>query len=162
MIQRVLEPVLRRAAKQYPIVTLTGPRQSGKTTLAKAAFPNHGYASLEDPDQREFAITDPRGFLGQFKDPVILDEVQRAPDLFSYIQTEVDRTPANGRYILTGSQSFLLMRNISQSLAGRAAILHLLPFAWSARASARISRCDLPMALLLVAGGVAVAQERRP
>jgi len=131
VIQRVLQPVLRRAAKQYPIVTLTGPRQSGKTTLAKAAFPGHAYASLEDPDQREFAIADPRGFLGQFKDPVILDEVQRAPDLFSYIQTEVDRRPTNGRYILTGSQSFLLMRNVSQSLAGRAAILHLLPFSWS-------------------------------
>jgi uncharacterized protein len=131
VIQRALEPVLRRAARQYPIVTLTGPRQSGKTTLAKAAFPNHTYASLEDPDQREFATADPRGFLSQFKDRVILDEVQRAPDLFSYIQTAVDRDAANGRYILTGSQSFLLMTNVSQSLAGRAAILHLLPFAWS-------------------------------
>jgi uncharacterized protein len=131
VIQRALEPVLRRAAKQYPIVTLTGPRQSGKTTLARATFPNHAYASLEDPDQRAFAIADPRGFLGQFRGPVILDEAQRAPDLFSYIQTAVDRDAANGRYVLTGSQSFLLMQNVSQSLAGRAAILHLLPFAGS-------------------------------
>ena len=123
MIQRALEPVLRRAAKQYPIVTLTGPRQSGKTTLARAAFPNHAYASLEDPDQRAFAVADPRGFLGQFRGPVILDEAQRTPDLFSYIQTAVDRDASNGRYVLTGSQSFLLMRNVSQSLAGRAAIL---------------------------------------
>jgi hypothetical protein len=123
--------VLRRAARQYPIVTLTGPRQSGKTTLAKAAFPGHAYASLEDPDQREFATADPHGFLAQFRERVILDEVQRVPQLFSYIQTAVDRETTNGRYILTGSQSFLLMRNVSQSLAGRAAILHLLPFAWS-------------------------------
>jgi len=131
VIQRALEPVLRRAAEQYPIVTLTGPRQSGKTTLARAAFPNHAYASLEDPDQRAFAVADPRGFLGQFRDPVILDEVQRTPDLFSYIQTAVDRDAANRRYILTGSQSFLLMQDVSQSLAGRTAVLHLLPFAWS-------------------------------
>lgn len=131
MIQRALEPILQRAAKQYPIVTLTGPRQSGKTTLARAAFPNHAYASLEDPDQRAFALADPRGFLGQFKGPVILDEAQRAPDLFSYIQTAVDRDAARGRYVLTGSQSFLLMHNVSQSLAGRAAILHLLPLSWS-------------------------------
>lgn len=131
MIQRALEPVLRRAAKHYPIVTLTGPRQSGKTTLARAAFPDHAYASLEDPDQREFAAADPRGFLAQFREPVILDEAQRAPDLFSYIQTAVDRDASNGRYVLTGSQNFLLMHNVSQSLAGRAAVLHLLPFAWS-------------------------------
>ncbi|HKH49553.1 MAG TPA: ATP-binding protein [Thermoanaerobaculia bacterium] len=127
MLQRNLEPVLKKAAQQYPVVTLTGPRQSGKTTLVQAAFPHHEYASLEEPDVREFALQDPRGFLGQFTGPVILDEVQRAPDLFSYIQTIVDREDTPGRYILSGSQNFLLLRSISQSLAGRSAILHLLP-----------------------------------
>jgi predicted AAA+ superfamily ATPase len=121
MLPRTLEPALRQAAHRYPVVTLTGPRQSGKTTLVKMAFPDHAYASLEDPDQREFATT-------QFTGPVILDEAQRAPDLFSYIQTESDEVAGSGRFILTGSQSFQLMRTISQSLAGRAAVLHLLPF----------------------------------
>ena len=92
MLLRTLQPTLRRAAKHYPVVTLTGPRQSGKTTLARAAFPRHRYVSLEDPDQGNFAREDPRGFLGQFAGPVILDEAQRAPDLFSYIQTRVDLT----------------------------------------------------------------------
>ncbi|MBN1858966.1 ATP-binding protein [Candidatus Bipolaricaulota bacterium] len=128
MLPRTLEPVIRQAAQRYPVVTLTGPRQSGKTTLARMAFPDYAYASLEDPDQRGFATTDPRGFLSQFDGSVILDEAQRVPDLFSYIQTRADASGRNGQYILTGSQSFLLMKTISQSLAGRAAILHLLPF----------------------------------
>ncbi len=127
MIRRNLETVLKKAAQQYPVVTLTGPRQSGKTTLVQAAFPQHDYASLEEPDVRAFALEDPRGFLGQFTGGVILDEVQRAPDLFSYIQTIVDREDTPGRYVLSGSQNFLLLRSISQSLAGRSAILHLLP-----------------------------------
>jgi len=131
MIKRALEAVLRKAAEQYPIVTLTGPRQSGKTTLVRMAFPDNAYVSLEDPDRREFALTDPRGFLAQFKSPVILDEAQRAPELFSYIQTAVDEERKTGQYILTGSQSFLLMRGASQSLAGRVAVLHLLPLSRS-------------------------------
>ena len=128
MIKRTLESTLRRTARQYPVITLTGPRQSGKTTLVRKAFARHDYVSLEDPDQRGFAAEDPRGFLSQFSGPVILDEVQRAPDLFSYVQTSVDQDDSPGRFILSGSQNFLLLKSVSQSLAGRCAILHLLPF----------------------------------
>ena len=131
MIQRKLESTLLQAARQYPVVTCTGPRQSGKTTLVRHAFARHDYASLEDPDQRGFALEDPRGFLAQFPGPVILDEVQRTPELFSYIQTIVDEDDSPGRFILSGSQNFLLLKAISQSLAGRSAVLHLLPFAVS-------------------------------
>ncbi len=131
MYQRTLQATLRKAAREYPVVTLTGPRQSGKTTLAVTAFPRNDYVSLEDPDQRSFALEDPRGFLGQFPGKVILDEIQRTPALFSYIQTMVDQEDRPGRFILTGSQNFLLMKEIGQSLAGRAAILHLLPFSLS-------------------------------
>lgn len=131
MIRRHLQDVLRRCAAEYPVVALTGPRQSGKTTLVRATFRRHEYASLEDPDQRRFALEDPRGFLGQFRRRVVLDEVQRAPELMSYIQTLVDERDVAGRFILTGSQNFLLMRDVSQSLAGRSAVLHLLPFSRS-------------------------------
>jgi len=128
MIPRHLESPLRKAARQYPVVSLTGPRQSGKTTLVREAFPRHQYVSLEVPDQREFAREDPRGFLGQFTGKVVLDEVQRTPHLFSYIQGIVDERQEAGQFILTGSQNFLLLQNISQTLAGRCATLHLLPF----------------------------------
>jgi predicted AAA+ superfamily ATPase len=128
MIRRHLEQKLRRAAREFPVVTVTGPRQSGKTTLVRAAFPDSAYVSLELPDQRAFALEDPRGFLAQFDRPVVLDEAQRAPELFSYIQVRVDERDRAGQFILTGSHNFLLMQSISQSLAGRAAVLHLLPF----------------------------------
>lgn len=128
MITRHLSKTLKTAARDYPVVTVTGPRQSGKTTLVQAAFPRHRYASLEDPDQRAFAMEDPRGFLDQFAGKVVLDEVQRVPDLFSYIQGIVDREDRPGRFILSGSQNFLLMHRISQTLAGRCAVLRLLPF----------------------------------
>ena len=108
-----------RAAAQYPVVSVNGPRQSGKTTLLRNAFPRHRYVSLESPDERTFALEDPRGFLGRFDGPAILDEAQRAPDLFSYIQSIVDDDPAPGRFLLSGSRNFLLMQRISQSLAGR-------------------------------------------
>lgn len=131
MIKRDLSLNLKLLAGQYPVVTVTGPRQSGKTTLVKSIFPDWGYVSLEEPDIREFASIDPRGFIAAFPKHYILDEVQRAPDLFSYIQTHVDDLGEQGIYVLTGSSNFGLMAGISQSLAGRVAILELLPFSFS-------------------------------
>jgi len=128
MIRRTLAPKIQEALRRFPVVTVTGPRQSGKTTLVRNEFRDYAYVSLELPDQRAFALEDPRGFLKQFDTPVILDEVQRAPELFSYLQVLVDEHDRPGRFILTGSQNFLLLQTISQSLAGRCAILHLLPF----------------------------------
>ena len=128
MIPRKLSQSLIENATQYPVISLTGPRQSGKTTLVKALFKQHEYISLEDPEYRDLAIEDPRGFLNQFDHGVILDEVQRTPNLFSYIQTITDKKDQPGQFILTGSQNFLLLKNIQQSLAGRCAIHHLLPF----------------------------------
>jgi hypothetical protein len=128
MLPRAAAPTLRRLARHYPVVALTGPRQSGKTTLARATFPRKPYVNLEELDTREFAELDPRGFLDRFPEGVIVDEAQRAPGLFSYLQAEVDRERRPGRYVLTGSQQFGLFRGITQSLAGRVGILHLLPF----------------------------------
>ncbi len=129
MIKRTLSTKLKQAVRQFPVVTVTGPRQSGKTTLVRATFKDYTYLSLELPDLRQFALEDPRGFLEQIDKPVILDEVQRTPELFSYIQVFVDEhRDQAGQFILTGSQNFLLLHNISQSLAGRCAVLHLLPF----------------------------------
>jgi hypothetical protein len=127
MINRDLAPVLSRWATAYPVVTLTGPRQSGKTTLCKTVFPDKPYLSLEPMDVRTYAREDPRGFLAQFPDGAVLDEVQRTPELLGYIQDLVDRDPRPGKFILTGSQHFGLSEAVSQSLAGRTAILHLLP-----------------------------------
>jgi predicted AAA+ superfamily ATPase len=128
MKKRILAAYLKRDAGLYPVVTLTGPRQSGKTTLARNTFPSHTYVTLEDLELRTFASEDPRGFLARYREGAILDEVQRVPSLFSYIQGDVDADPRPGRFVLTGSHNFLLMKEISQSLAGRSAILHLLPF----------------------------------
>jgi predicted AAA+ superfamily ATPase len=128
MIARTLEKVLRATARDYPVVTITGPRQSGKTTLVRSVFTKHDYVSLETPDARDFALEDPRGFLNQFAGGVILDEVQRAPDLLSYVQGMVDERQESGQFILTGSQNFLLLQKVTQSLAGRTSMLHLLPF----------------------------------
>lgn len=114
-------------AQKYQVLTLTGPRQSGKTTLVRAAFPAMPYVSLEEPDMRQFALTDPRGFLANYPSGVILDEIQNTPDLFSYLQSLVDED-RQIQFILTGSSNFLLMEKISQTLAGRTAVLHLLPF----------------------------------
>ncbi len=127
MIQRHLSSHIKEAATQYPIVAVTGPRQSGKTTLCRELFPDYAYVNLEKPDTRAFAIEDPNGFLAQFKKTVILDEVQRTPDLFSYIMVLADERKRMGEFILTGSQNFHLQDAISQSLAGRCAIMKLLP-----------------------------------
>jgi predicted AAA+ superfamily ATPase len=128
MIRREIEDTVRRYASEYPVVTITGPRQSGKTTLCKMVFPEMPYASLEDPEEREFALRDPRGFLGRFPDGAVLDEIQRVPDLLSYIQGIVDERQRAGHFIVTGSQNFELLQTVSQSLAGRTAIARLLPF----------------------------------
>lgn len=114
--------------KRYPILALTGPRQSGKTTFLKSQFPEYRYVNLENLDNRNYALTDPNGFLAEFGSYAVFDEVQRVPELFSYLQTKVDEDRIMGQYILSGSQNFHLMQNITQSLAGRVALFKLLPF----------------------------------
>ncbi len=120
--------MLRSLAADYPVVVVTGPRQSGKTTLCRATFPEHAYVSLEDPDTRDQALDDPRSLLRQYADGALFDEVQRTPDLFSYLQGIVDADPRPGRFILTGSHQLGLRTGVTQSLAGRAAQVVLLPF----------------------------------
>lgn len=127
MIARTLATRLLALSQKFQVVTVTGPRQSGKTTLVRATFPALPYVSLEDPDMRLFALNDPRGFLTNYPNGAILDEIQHTPDLFSYLQRIVDENRLV-QYVLTGSSNFLLMEKISQTLAGRTAILHLLPF----------------------------------
>ena len=127
MVTRALQPKLEQAAQQLPIITLIGPRQSGKTTLAKHLFANYTYINLELPDHRYFASLDPKGFFQRYKKGLILDEVQRLPAIFSYIQSMVDEQLQNGQFVLTGSIHPSLMQKISQSLAGRTRIFTLLP-----------------------------------
>jgi len=127
MIERSLTAKMTALAQKFQVITLTGPRQSGKTTLVRASFPNLHYVSLEEPDIRQIALTDPRGFLSNYPSGAILDEIQNTPDLFSYIQSLVDAN-RQVQFILTGSSNLLLMEKISQTLAGRTAVLHLLPF----------------------------------
>jgi hypothetical protein len=126
MIPRKLRSKLLELAGYYPVVVVTGPRQSGKTTLCKSTYPDKAYVSLESLDTRNYAHSDPRGFLQEYRAGAVIDEIQQVPELLSYLQSEVDSEPAAGRFILTGSQHFGLSQAISQSLAGRCGILTLL------------------------------------
>jgi len=126
-VPRFIAPVLKDLFRKYPVVTINGPRQSGKTTLCRSVFPELPYVNLEAPDIRTYAQEDPRGFLGGYEAGAILDEIQRVPDLLSYIQPLVDEKGRNGLFVLTGSQHFGLSEAIGQSLAGRTALLRLLP-----------------------------------
>lgn len=128
MIARKALTTILELAKGYPFIAITGPRQAGKTTLSRMAFPDKPYVSLEDPDTREFAASDPRRFLARYPDGAILDEAQRSPELFSYLQTRADVDGRMGLYVLTGSQQFGLLSGITQSLAGRVGMVQLLPF----------------------------------
>ena len=133
MIEREIVPCLIDLFQRYPFVTVTGPRQSGKTTLCRETFPHLSYINLEAPDQREFAESDPRGMLAQLGTGAIIDEIQRVPSLLSYLQVAADELRENSLYILTGSEHFKLSDAINQSLAGRTALLHLLPFSMAER-----------------------------
>lgn len=139
MIERKLTTQIIKMAKKMPSIALTGPRQSGKTTLLQEAFPKYDYVNLEHPGVRELAINDPDEFLSRYTKGVILDEVQRAPQLFSYIQVQIDKKKKAGQYILSGSQNFSLLENISQSLAGRVTLYNLLPFSYEELNDAEIN-----------------------
>ena len=147
MVPRDALPALARLARGFPVVALTGPRQSGKTTLARAAFAGKPYVSLENPEHRAFAATDPRRFLAGFPDGAIIDEVQRCPELFSWLQGWVDERRRMGDFVLTGSQQFGLMSTISQSLAGRVGLVQLLPFSQTELAGAGLASDALDVAL---------------
>jgi predicted AAA+ superfamily ATPase len=150
MIPRTLAETLRRLAQSFPVVAITGPRQSGKTTLARAVFADKPYVSLEDPIERAFALEDPRGFLARFKDGAVFDEAQRWPDLFSYLQGMVDDQRTPGRFVVTGSQQFGLLAGVTQSLAGRVGLTRLLPLAFDEMPAA--SR-QLSIDAMLLLGG---------
>ncbi|MEM9888663.1 MAG: ATP-binding protein [Bacteroidota bacterium] len=128
IVARKIAERVKTVAKQMPVISITGPRQSGKTTLCRHLFTDYFYANLENPETRAFAQEDPKRFILQGESGMIVDEAQYAPSLFSYIQARVDETKKNGTYILSGSQNFLFMEKITQSLAGRVAVFHLLPF----------------------------------
>lgn len=131
MIARDAEIVLKKLASQFKAIALTGPRQSGKSTLARTTFPDKKYISLENPDIRQAALDDTRGFLNNLPDGAIIDEAQRVPELFSYLQQVLDESTGRGRFILTGSNNFLMLESISQTLAGRIGYLELLPFGYN-------------------------------
>lgn len=161
LIPRQLQPVLLSRAKQYPVVTITGPRQSGKATLCQQAFPDKPYTNLERPDLRDFARSDPRGFLAQFDDRgAVIDEIQRVPELLSWIQVEVDEKKQMGQFILTGSHQFDLSREISQSLAGRTSLLKLLPLSISELSNVNVYQ-SLSTDALIHKGGYPAIYERQ-
>lgn len=140
LIDRDIEKELKLLTQSYPVITITGPRQSGKTTLAKKVFPDFSYCNLEHPETREFARSDPKAFFTYYKQPLIIDEIQRVPELLSYIQIIADESAGKGLFILTGSHQFELNKAISQSLAGRTALLYLLPFSLKELAAYKITQ----------------------
>lgn len=148
LVYRKIKDAIKQLIDKYPIIALTGPRQSGKTTLLKSMFSEYRYVSLEGPDIRNFAETDPKGFLKQYDKYVIFDEVQRVPQLFSYIQSIVDDSGIMGQFIFSGSQNFHLMQSITQSLAGRVAIFRLFPFDFQELKSAELLQNDYTTHLL--------------
>ncbi len=131
MIYRDVTEKVRSLARMFPVITVTGPRQSGKTTLCRSIFGQHSYVNLENLSHQDFALSDPLGFLSQFSNGAVIDEVQRAPGLLSYLQEIVDNAPDPGKWILTGSHNLQLSSSISQSLAGRTALIDLLPLTWT-------------------------------
>jgi len=147
MIKRQSEVLARVLARGFPIVAFVGPRQSGKTTLARGLFGDRAQVSLEDPEDREHALQDPRGFLARFPEGAVIDEAQRCPELFSYLQGLVDARRRMGDFILTGSQQLGLRSGISQSLAGRVGLVQLLPFSLSELKEAGILSDSLDVAL---------------
>lgn len=139
MIEREITAVFKKAVKSHPVVTVFGPRQSGKTTLVRHVLPKYGYVNLENPKERRLASEDPESFFAQHPSPLIIDEVQRVPELLSWIQVRVDESGKKGEYVLTGSHQPLLKEKVSQSLAGRTALITLLPFSLSELAAAGYS-----------------------
>jgi predicted AAA+ superfamily ATPase len=159
MIVRDAETTLKKLATQFKAIALTGPSQSGKSTLARTAFPEKKYISLENPDIRESALSDPRGFLSNLPNSAIIDEAQRAPELFSYLQQILDESDQKGRFILTGSNNFLMLENITQSLAGRFGYIELLPFCYNE--IQKIQGYDLTLNNMIFSGGYpAIAFDR--
>lgn len=159
MIIRNAEVTLKKLATQFKAIALTGPRQSGKSTLARTAFPGKKYISLENPDIRESVLSDTRGFLNNLPDGAIIDEAQRVPELFSYLQQVLDESDEKGRFILTGSNNFLMLENITQSLAGRIGYLELLPFCYTE--IQKIQGYDLTLNNMIFSGGYpAIAFDR--
>ena len=151
MIARDAEIVLRKLASQFKAIALTGPRQSGKSTLARTTFPEKKYVSLENPDIRALALNDTRSFLSNLPNGAIIDEAQRVPELFSYLQQVLDESNEKGRFILTGSNNFLMLENISQTLAGRIGYLELLPFCYNE--IRKIPNQDLHLNQVIFSGG---------
>ncbi len=159
MIPRAATPTLERLAKGFPVIVISGPRQSGKTTLAKSVFSHKTYVSLENPDERAFALEDPKRFSQRFSDGAVLDEVQRCPELLSWLQGLVDERGIMGDFVLTGSAQFDLMAGVTQSLAGRAARVELLPLSASELAATQQAPADLNSALFQ--GGYPALYDRK-